>query len=163
MSNRHRISTLVFSVYILLSFYVFGGGIVNSMVAYRTWRAVGPNEFPEFHDIDSSLIIPLFVIFFFLSFVPQILLFWYRPLVIPRWMVLFALFFNLIALVSTITIQIPIQIELNNKFSMELIDRLISTDFIYRRIPMFILAIINFIMLYKVVKHSNHKPESTSY
>ncbi|MEO7984114.1 MAG: hypothetical protein ABI688_08530, partial [Bacteroidota bacterium] len=74
MKNKN--SSLLFSVYILLSFYVFGGGIVNSLVAYRTWRAVGPTEFPKFHEIDSSLIIPLFVVFFFLSFIPQILLFW---------------------------------------------------------------------------------------
>jgi len=158
MVNKNKISNVVFSVYILLAFYVFGGGIVNSLVAYRTWRAVGANEFPKFHQIDSSLIIPLFVVFFFLSFIPQILLFWFRPIVIPRWLVWLALLFNLITLVSTITIQIPIQVELDKKFSLELIERLISTDFIYRRIPMFLLAIVNFIMLYNVVKHSVYKP-----
>ena len=158
MINKNKISTIVFSVYILLAFYVFGGGIVNSLVAYRTWRAVGANEFPEFHHIDSALIIPLFVVFFFLSFIPQILLFWFRPMVIPKWLVWLALLFNFITLVSTITIQIPIQIELDKMFSLELIERLISTDFIYRRIPMFLQAIINFIMLYKVVKHSGNQP-----
>ena len=158
MTNKNKISTIVFSVYILLAFYVFGGGIVNSLVAYRTWRAVGANEFPEFHHIDSSLIIPLFVVFFFLSFIPQILLFWFRPIVIPKWLVWLALLFNFITLVSTITIQIPIQVELDKQFSLELIERLISTDFMYRRIPMLLLAIVNFIMLYKVVKHSNTNP-----
>ena len=158
MTNKNKISTIVFSVYILLTFYVFGGGIVNSLVAYRTWRAVGANEFPEFHQIDSTLIIPLFVIFFFLSFIPQILLFWFRPMVIPRWLVGLAIIFNLITLVSTIIIQIPIQVELDKQFSLELIERLISTDFIYRRIPMFLMAIVNFIMLYKVVKHAGYNP-----
>lgn len=157
MINKNKISTIVFSIYILLAFYVFGGGIVNSLVAYRTWRAVGANEFPEFHHIDSSLIIPLFVVFFFLSFIPQLLLLWFRPMIIPKWLVWLALLFNFITLVSTITIQIPIQVELDKKFSLELIERLISTDFIYRRIPMLLLAIVNFIMLYKVVKLSNNK------
>lgn len=154
MTNKNKISAIVFSVYILLAFYVLGGGIVNSLVAYKTWRVVGANEFPEFHHIDSSLIIPLFVVFFFLSFVPQILLLWFRPVVISRWLVWLALLFNFIALISTITIQMPIQVELDKKFSLELIERLISTDFIYRRIPMLLMALINFIMLYKVVKHS---------
>jgi len=158
MTNKNKISTIVFSVYVLLAFYVFGGGIVNSLVAYRTWRAVGANEFPEFHHIDSSLIIPLFVVFFFLSFIPQILLFWFRPLVIPKWLVWLALLFNFITLVSTITIQMPIQVELDKQFSSQLIERLISTDFIYRRIPMLLLAMVNFIMLYKVVKHSSNNP-----
>ena len=161
MANKNKISTIVFSVYMLLAFYVFGGGIVNSLVAYKTWRAVGPNEFPEFHHIDSALIIPLFVVFFFLSFIPQILLFWFRPMVIPRWLVWLALLFNFITLVSTVTIQIPIQVELDKYFSLELIERLISTDFMYRRIPMLLLAIVNFSMLYKVVKHAVNKPNAS--
>ncbi|MDP3946340.1 MAG: hypothetical protein Q8Q51_10630 [Lutibacter sp.] len=158
MTKKNKISTIVFSVYILLAFYVFGGGIVNSLVAYRTWRAVGANEFPEFHQIDSSLIIPLFVVPVFLSYIPLILLFWFRPMIVPKLLVWLALLFNLIALISTITIQIPIQIELDKRFSLELIERLISTDMIYRKIPMFLLAIVNFIMLYKVVKHSGNNP-----
>jgi uncharacterized BrkB/YihY/UPF0761 family membrane protein len=157
MTNKDKISTIVFSVYILLAFYVFGGGIVNSLVAYKTWRAVGANEFPAFHQIDSALIIPLFVIFYLLCFIPQILLFWFRPMVIPKWLVLTALVLNLITLVSTITIQIPIQLELDKAFSLKLIDRLVSTDFMYRRIPMVLMAIINFIMLYRVVKQSVNK------
>jgi hypothetical protein len=155
MTNKNNVSSIVFSVYILVAFYVFGGGIVNSLVAYRTWRAVGVNEFPKFHQIDISLIIPLFVVFFFFSFIPQILLFWFRPVIISKWLIWLALLFNLITLVSTITIQIPIQNELGKGFSLELIERLISTDMIYRRIPMLLMAITNFVMLYKVVKHSN--------
>lgn len=155
MNDKAKISNIVFSVYILLAFYVFGGGIVNSLVSYRTWRWVGESEFPKFHQIDSSLIIPLFVIFFFISFIPQILLFWFRPLFISKRLVWLALLFNLITLISTITIQIPIQAELDKRFSIELIERLISTDMAYRRIPMLLLAVVNFIMLYKVVTNSN--------
>ncbi|MEO8232014.1 MAG: hypothetical protein ABI638_07005 [Ignavibacteriota bacterium] len=155
MNNKNKVSSIVFSIYILLSFYVFGGGIVNSLVAYRTWRWVGAEEFSKFHHVDSELIIPLFVIFFFLSFIPQILLFWFRPIIIPRWMVFLALLFNLITLVSTITVQIPIQIKLDQAFSLDLIEKLISTDMIWRRIPMLLLAITNFSMLYMVVRRSN--------
>jgi uncharacterized BrkB/YihY/UPF0761 family membrane protein len=72
-------------------------------------------------------------------------------------MVWLALLFNLAALISTITIQIPIQTELDKRFSLELIERLISTDLIYRKIPMFLLAITNFIMLYKVVNYSTKR------
>ncbi len=162
MTNSNRTPSIVFSIYILLAFYVLGGGIVNSLVGYRTWREVGANEFPQFHQVDSKLIIPLFVIFFFLSFIPQVLLFWFRPMAIPKWLVGLALILNLIALVSTITIQIPIQKELDSKFSSELIERLISTDMMYRRIPMLLMAVVNFIMLYKVVNHSANRPQLSS-
>jgi hypothetical protein len=155
MNNKVVVSNSVFSIYILIEFYVFGAGIVNSLVSYRTWRWVGANEFPKFHQVDSELIIPLFVIFFFASFIPQVLLFWFRPLIISKRLVFVALMLNMIVLISTIAIQIPIQNELNKAFSSELIERLISTDMLYRRIPMFFLAIINFIMLYKVVAKAN--------
>jgi hypothetical protein len=155
MDNKNKASSIVFSIYTLLSFYVFGGGIVNSLVAYRTWRWVGAEEFPKFHHVDSERIIPIFVIFFFLSFIPQILLFWFRPIAIPRWMIFLALLFNLIALVSTVAVQIPIQAKLDQAFSLELIERLISTDLIGRRIPMLLMAITNFSMLYMVVRRSN--------
>lgn len=160
MANNNKITSIVFSVYILLSFYVFGGGIVNSLVSYKTWRWVGANEFPKFHQVDSSLIIPLFVVFYFLSFIPQVLLFWFRPTMIPKWLVWLALLFNLITLVSTITIQIPIQSELDKRFAPELIERLIATDLMYRKIPMLLLAVTNFIMLYKVVRYSNNRANS---
>ncbi|MEO5945790.1 MAG: hypothetical protein ABIP79_03170 [Chitinophagaceae bacterium] len=155
MKNRNSISSIVFSIYILLAFYVFGGGIVNALVAYRTWRQVGPAEFPAFHQVDSALIIPLFVVFFFLTFIPQMLLFWFRPIAIPKWMVFAALVFNLTTLISTITIQIPIQTKLDQAFSLELIDKLIRTDMLFRRIPMLLMAVTNFAMLYRVVKRSN--------
>jgi len=151
---NHKVSSIVFSIYILLSFYVFGGGMVNALVAYRTWRWVGAEEFPKFHHVDAELIIPLFVVFFFLSFIPQILLFWFRPIAIPRWMVFLALLFNLITMISTITVQIPIQAKLDQAFSLDLIEKLISTDMVWRRIPMLLLAITNFSMLYRVVRSS---------
>jgi uncharacterized BrkB/YihY/UPF0761 family membrane protein len=155
MKSNPRISTIVFSIYILLTFYVFGGGVINSLVAYRTWRFVGANEFPAFHHEDARLIVPLFVLFFFLSFIPQVLLFWFRPPGISKWLIWLALLLNLVALISTITVQIPIQNALDKAYSSELIEKLISTDMVYRRIPMALMAIVNFIMLYKVVARSN--------
>lgn len=155
MNKKNNLPGLVFSIYILLTFYVFGGGMVTSLVGYRIWKWVGINEFPKFHQADNAQIIPVFVIFFFLSFIPQILLFWFRPAVIPKWMIGLALLFNLTMLISSVMVQIPIQMELDKRFSMELIERLIATDLTFRVIPMILLAIINFLMLYKVVKHSN--------
>ena len=149
-----KASNIIFSIYILISFYVFGGSMVNSLVGYRTWRYVGENEFVRFHQVDSSQIIPVFVIFFFILIVPLILLFWFRPLIIPRWLIWIALFFYAINLISTIAIQIPIQLELGKGYSLELIDKLIWTDLIFRRTTITLITAINFVMLYKVVSNS---------
>jgi len=155
MARPHKFSNFLFSIYILLAFYVFGGGMVTSLVTYRTWKWVGPDEFPKFHQVDNANIIPVFVIFFFLSFIPQMLLLWYRPAIIPKWMIGMAILFNLTMLVSSFTIQIPIQMKLDEQFSMELINRLISTDLTWRVIPMVLLAITNFIMLYRVIANNS--------
>ena len=149
-----KASNIIFSIYILISFYVFGGSMVNSLVGYHTWRYVGENEFVRFHQVDSSQIIPVFVIFFFILIVPLILLFWFRPLIIPRWLIWIALFFYAINLISTIAIQIPIQLELGKGYSLELIDKLIWTDLIFRRTTITLITAINFVMLYKVVSNS---------
>ena len=149
-----RISNIIFSCYILISFYVFGGSMVNSLVGYRTWQWVGETEFAKFHQIDSLYVIPVFVIFFFVNIIPLILLFWFRPIVIPKWMVWTALIFYLINLISTVTIQIPIQNELSKGYSLELIDKLIWTDLIYRRTTITLFTIINVVMLFKVVSNS---------
>src|SRR4051794_15712459 len=123
MKPLNKVLSFLFFIYIFLAFYVFGGGIVNFFVAFRTLRFVGEKEFVKFHHVDSALIIPLFVVFFFLSFIPQIMLFWFRPPAISKWLVWLALAFNLITLVSTITTQIPIQGELDKRYSLELIER----------------------------------------
>ncbi len=162
MNTKTKISNIIFSVYIAVSFYVFGGSMVNALVGYRTWSYIGEDEFAKFHQVESTHIIPVFVIFFFISFIPQILLLWFRPKCIPLWIVGLALFFNLVNLVSTILIQIPIQNELDKGFSLELIERLISTDLIFRRTTISFIAILNFSMLFKVVSHSGKDKEWTN-
>jgi hypothetical protein len=133
---------------------VFGGSMVNAFVGYRTWPWVGEAEFTKFHQVDAQYVIPVFVVFFFLNVVPLILLFWFRPVSIPKGLVWAALVVYLINLVSTITIQIPIQAELSKGYSLELIDKLIWTDMIYRRTTITVLAMINVVMLLKAVSHS---------
>lgn len=162
MPSRTKISNIIFSVYIALCFYVYGGSMVNALVGYRTWRWVGAAEFPKFHQVDTAHIVPYFVVFFFLSFIPQVLLFRFRPSVVPKWMVWTALLFNLINMVSTVTIQIPIQMQLDKAFSLSLIDRLIATDLLFRRTSISLLALINFVMLLKVVSQANKRESSTS-
>jgi len=148
------ISSIVFTSYIVISFYVLGGSMVNAFVGYRTWQWVGEAEWTKFHQVDAQYVIPVFVVFFFLNVVPLILLFWFRPVSIPKGLVWAALGVYLINLVSTIAIQIPIQAELSKGYSLELIDKLIWTDMIYRRTTITVLAMINVVMLFKVVSHS---------
>jgi hypothetical protein len=61
---------------------------------------------------------------------------WSRPAAIPAWAVWAAIGVQVVVWVSTVTIQVPIQIELSDHgISNELIERLIETNFWLRRIP----------------------------
>ena len=130
--------------------------MVNALVGYNTWYYVGAEEFGAFHKVDAALIIRVFVIFFFFNLLLHLLILKYRPGLIPTWMVVTVLALYLINFISTIAIQIPIQNKLNEGFSKELIDELIKTDFIYRRTTITLIAIINSIMLFKVIKKVNN-------
>ena len=65
-----------------------------------------------------------------------VLLLWARPAAIPLWAVWAAIAAQAIVWVSTATIQVPIQLQLSaHGLSIDLIERLIETNFWLRRIP----------------------------
>lgn len=65
-----------------------------------------------------------------------ILLLWSRPVAIPAWAVWAAIAAQAVVWISTATIQLPIQFQLSEQgLSVELIERLIESNFWLRRIP----------------------------
>ncbi len=112
-----------------LVFYVIGASFIQSFVNYPTWKMIGAYEFRAYHNAMSPLIIKMMVLPWFLEIVLTFVLLWQRPSVIPRAAIALAQAFNLIALVSTIFIQIPIQIRLGESgLSSDALEMLIETD-----------------------------------
>lgn len=106
------------------------GGLVESFVNYPTWPLIGANEFRAYHRAVSPLIIGYMVIPMLVATILTILLLWFRPASIPRWMVWLAIVLQLVVWVSTFTIQLPIQGQLSaDGLSLPLIDRLRVTSF----------------------------------
>jgi hypothetical protein len=61
---------------------------------------------------------------------------WSRPAAIPAWAVWTAVAAQAVVWAFTVTIQVPIQLQLSDHgLSVELIERLIETNFWLRRIP----------------------------
>ena len=70
-----------------------------------------------------------------------ILMLWSRPAAIPAWAVWAAIATQAVVWVSTVTIQVPIQLQLSDHgLSVDLVERLIETNFWLRRIPYAICA-----------------------
>ena len=136
MQTSTRTSVWLFLITFALVFYGMGAASVESFVNYPTWPLIGANEFRAYHRALSPLIIGYMVIPLVVATILTILLLWFRPASIPGWMVWLAVVLQLVAWVSTFTIQLPIQGQLSaDGLSLPLIDRLRVTSFWFRRVP----------------------------
>ena len=136
MQTSTRNSVWLFLITFALVFYGMGAASVETFVNYPTWPLIGPNEFRAYHRALSPLIIGYMVIPLLVATILTILLLWFRPAAIPRWMIWLAIVLQLVVWVSTFTIQLPIQGQLSaDGLSLPLIDRLRVTSFWFRRVP----------------------------
>lgn len=126
----------VFVIAMALVFYGNGAAFIESFVNYPSWRLVGESEFTQFHQFLSPRVVSFLVIPALAGTFFTVLMLWHRPMVIPSWAVWAAIALQAIVWVSTAMIQVPIQIQLSESgLSLELIDRLIETNWWFRRIP----------------------------
>jgi len=148
-----RLSAWVTMLRIALGFYIYGATVIEVFVYYPSWKYI-TGGWVAFKVSIDRLIIPLYVVPTFLAFIPAILMFWFRPVVISRWMVWASLVLMIIPTVSTLLIQLPIQFSLERGFDQAAYERLRSTDLIYRQIAAFAGVILNgwmFLRLFKRV------------
>ena len=126
----------VFLTAFALVFYGTGAAFMEGFMAYPSWPLVGSAEFQQFHRFITPRILTFLVAPLVLGTVFSILLIWFRPAAIPAWAVWASIALQAIVWVSTVTIQVPIQLRLSaDGLSLPLIERLIVTNFWLRRIP----------------------------
>ena len=136
MQTSTKTSVRLILITFALVFYGMGASFVESFVNYPTWPLIGTNEFPAYHRALGPLIIGYMVIPMFVATLLTILLLWFSPALIPRWMIWLAIVLQLVVWVSTFTIQLPIQGQLSaGGLSLPLMDRLRVTNFWFRRVP----------------------------
>ncbi|HVF72648.1 MAG TPA: hypothetical protein VM940_13675 [Chthoniobacterales bacterium] len=136
METSTKPSAWLFLITSALVFYGMGAASVESFVNYPTWPLIGANEFRAYHRALSPLIIGHMVIPMLVATLLTIVLLWFRPAAIPRWMVWLALVLQLVTWVSTFAIQLPIQGRLSaDGLSLPLIEQLRVTSFWFRRVP----------------------------
>lgn len=150
---------LLFVFVFALVFYVAGAGFVESFVNYPTWKLIGAGEFKIYHNALSPLIIKFLVLPWLVEIVLTIALVWLHPRAVLREAIILAFVLNLIALFSTVFIQIPIQTELGeNGLSLVAIDKLIETDPI-RWVSLILKAFVYLWMMSLVVRSTNDADE----
>lgn len=120
----------VFIIVFILTFYGLGASIIDHYVIYPTLPLIGENEFAPYYAAFSPRILLFLVAPVILQTVFTILLLWLRPKAIPLWMVLFALACQIVRWISTVFVQVPIQIQLGKGKNLELINTLMQTGVI---------------------------------
>lgn len=141
-----------FVIALALVFYGTGAAVIESFVNYPSWHLIGADEFIAYHQFISPRVLTFLVAPLLLGTAFTILMLWSRPAAIPAWAVWTAIAAQAIVWVSTVTIQVPIQLQLSDRgLSVELIERLIETNFWLRRIPYAICAGLFLWMAAKVI------------
>lgn len=131
----------IFLIAFALVFYTNGAGFIEGFVNYSSWHLIGEDEFIAYHQFISPRVLAFLVAPGLLSTAFTILMLWSRPVAIPAWAVWTAIAAQTVVWVSTVTIQVPIQFQLREHgLSVELIERLIETNFWLRRVPFAICA-----------------------
>lgn len=154
-----NVSTWLFLVTFCLIFYGMGASFVESFVNYPTWPLIGANEFRSYHNVLGPLIIDYMVIPMIVGTLLSIMLLWFRPVEIPLWAVIAAIALQLIIWISTATIQVPIQHQLRaDGQSIPAIERLISTNFWFRKVPQVINSILFIWMMFMVLRARRSSP-----
>jgi len=152
--GKQKLQDIIATLFFAFSFFSFGEAVFEGHVNYPAWLVISDQSFQAYHQALSSriafLIVPLA-----LTTVLNVLLIWWRPPCIPGWAVWTTLGLSVSGWISTLSLQIPIQMQLYaHGYSAELLQRLIWTDLLYRKIPGYIRLVIVGWMLYVCIKTS---------
>jgi hypothetical protein len=143
MQTSAKSSIWLFLIAFALTFYGLGASFVEGFINYPTWHLIGANEFRAFHQAVDPRVIGYLVMPKLVGSVLTVLLLWFRSAAIPRRAIWLAVALNIIVWISTIVIQIPIQLELSRSgLSIPLIERLLLTDLWLRQVPNIINALL---------------------
>ena len=115
-------------------------------------RLFGAEDFPAVHKYVNRRIFLLYVPFFLLTVVVNILLIWLHPPVVSTTLVVIAAVLKLFIWIITATLAIPIHKQLDQAKSVERIDRLVAVHLYLRRIPGLILMVLTAAMMHQAFR-----------
>jgi hypothetical protein len=153
VSPRAGAGPWTFVVFIVLTFYTLGAGYLESFVNYPLWHIIGETDrWTDYHRaLGPRIAIVLALPVLILSPIANVLLFFVRPRRLPPWTIWATLVLLLVAIVSTLVIQIPIQMQLDTAYDRAAVDRLIATSLWLRDLVGGGRAIIAGYMLHRVL------------
>ncbi len=114
--------------FIGFTFFSYGTAMMDYFLIYPSRLIVGQEEFVAYHALLEERIIPISVIPFALLTLLNILLLWFRSASLPGKLVWASFLCLVLDWISTIFIQIPINLQLNSGKNEELIRYIMDTN-----------------------------------
>ena len=141
------IRELLTILFFFLTIYSFSGGAVHGIANYSAWKLIGPEDFPKVHQYINRRIFNVYVPFFFLTVLLNIILIWFHHPAVSTTLVAIAAVLNLFIWIVTAALAIPIHKQLDRSKSDELIGRLVTIHLYWRLLPGLILMLITAAMM----------------
>lgn len=147
------IRQLLTILYFFLTIYSFSGGMVQGIANYSAWKLIRTEDFPTVHKYINHRIFFVYVPFFFLSVLVNIVLIWFHHPAISTTLVVITAVLNLFIWVITARLAIPIHNQLDKAKSVELIDKLAAVHLYLRVVPGLIVMIVSAVMMYQAFRN----------
>lgn len=146
-----HIRELLTILFFFLTIYSFSGAAVHGIANYSAWKLIGPEDFPAVHKYVNRRIFIVYVPFFFLTVLVNIVLIWFHPPAVSTKLVVIAAVLNFFIWIITAALAIPIHKQLDQAKSGELIDRLVRVHLYLRVIPGLILMVVTGVMMHQAL------------
>ena len=130
MTRKDRFTLNLFILFCLLSYYSFGTAMMDYFMLYPSRFFVGEQEFILYHKFLESAIMPISVFPFLAIIVLNILIIWFRPLVVSKTLVWISFIALVIDLLSTILLQAPWNFELSEGKNVALMQKITDTNWL---------------------------------
>lgn len=152
---RQRFINWHFIVFTALAFYCLGASYLESFVNYPVWHIIGPSDqwVPYHVALGARVIVLLAFPTLVLSLLSNVLLLFFRPREIARWLVWSTLLILLTGILSTVFIQIPMQMRLDQGYNEVLVNKLISSSFWLREVTGAARCLLVAYMFYCIIKN----------
>jgi hypothetical protein len=122
------IGKINFHLFCALSLFSFGTAMMDYFLVYPSRAIVGENEFVAYHALLEAAILPVSVVPFFIITIQNVFLFWSRPAKVEKGLIVVSLCCLLLDWASSIFVQIPLNLQLNEGKDMALIQQVMDTN-----------------------------------
>ena len=120
--------TYVFLIFILLTIYCYGAGMMDYFAVYEPWKLIDDEGFAAFHQYQGKRVINIFVIPSAVMTLFNILSLLLPPAYVKRKWLAWSLIAYSFDWIFSFTMQIPIQLELEKRKDMHLLAELLDTN-----------------------------------